>query len=104
MTQTRPANKKQNRGTDNSFECNTLLVTHVIHSLQLLPGDRRPIVEHEGRARGQSGHVTQPDFEEADLDEDQLVVLAQIAETGNPFREFHHPLDTGRYVRGKLLP
>lgn len=48
--------------------------------------------------------MAQPDLEEADLDEDELVVLAQVAEAGDPLRELHHPLDARGDVGGELLP
>lgn len=78
--------------------------THIVHNFKLLPGNWSAVVEHERSVRSESGHVAQPNFEEAYLDEYELVVLAQIAKTRYSFRELHNPLHAGGNVGRELLP
>lgn len=71
--------------------CN--VVTYIIHEVHLLAGDVGAIGEGEWGIWCKSCHMTQPDFEEANFDEDQLVVLTQVTETykkkENPYPSLH---------------
>lgn len=78
--------------------------TYVVHGLDLVSRDGGPVVEHQGRRGNESRDVRQPNFKKSDLYQYQLIVLAQFAETGDAFRELHHPLHAGRDVRRELLP
>lgn len=76
----------------------------LVHELELLPGDVGAVLEGHGRVGGHLGDVAQPDLEEADLYQDQLVVLGQLAEAGDALGELDDPLDRGRDARRELLP
>lgn len=55
-------------------------------------------------AVGSLGDVHQPHLEEAELDQNQLVVLGELTEAGNALGELDHPLDAGRDEHGQVLP
>lgn len=46
----------------------------------------------------------QPDLEEAQLDENELVVLGEITEARYAFRKLDNPLNAGRNSGRELLP
>lgn len=48
--------------------------------------------------------MTKPHFEKTNLNQYQLIILTQIAETRYSFGELHYPLDAGRDIGGELLP
>lgn len=83
---------------------NSPLRSHLVHQFQLLAGEVGTVFKGHRIVGGHLGDVAEPHLEEADLDQDQLVVLRELAESRHPFRELHHPLYRRRHPRGKLLP
>lgn len=69
-----------------------------------MPGDEGAVLEGHRALGCHLGDVSEPDLEEADLDEYELVVLGELAEAGHALRELDDPLDRGRDARGELLP
>ena len=78
--------------------------TYLIHELELLPGNVSTVLEGHRRVRCHPGDVAEPDLEEADFNEYQLIVLGELAEAGHALRELDDPLDRGCDARGELLP
>jgi hypothetical protein len=57
------------------------MVTYVVHDVHLLTGDVGAISKGKRGIRCKSCYMTQPDLKEANLDEDQLIILTQVTET-----------------------
>jgi hypothetical protein len=55
--------------------------TYIVHEVHLLTADVGTISKSKRGIRCKSRYMTQPDLEEANLDEDQLIVLTQVTET-----------------------
>ncbi|MPC36610.1 hypothetical protein E2C01_030074 [Portunus trituberculatus] len=60
----------------------TEVLTHIEHDLHLCAGDVRAIAEGEGVVQGADHptHMRQPHLQEANLDQNELVILGQLRE------------------------
>lgn len=57
------------------------MITYIVHEVHLLTGDVGAISKGKRGIWCKSCYVTQPDLKEANLDEDQLIILTQVTET-----------------------
>lgn len=79
-------------------------LAHLIHEFDLLPRDVSAIFESHRAVGGHFGNVSEPNLEESDFDEDELVVLSEVAKAWYSFGEFDDPLDRGGDSCSELLP
>jgi len=78
--------------------------SYLIHQLQLLSSEVGAVLEGHRIVVGHLGDMAEPHLEEADLDQDQLIILRELAEPRHSLRKFHHPLHRRCHPRGELLP
>lgn len=57
------------------------MITYIVHEVHLLTGDVGAISKGKRGIWCKSCYMTQPDLKEANLDEDQLIILTQVTET-----------------------
>lgn len=79
-------------------------MTYIIHDVHLLSSDSSAIIEGEAGSRSESRYLRQPELEEAQFDEDELVVLAELLEAWDSFGKLYNSLDVRRHTTRPLLP
>lgn len=78
--------------------------SYLVHQFQLLSSEVGAILKGHRIIGCHLGDMAQPHLEEADFDQDQLVILRELAESRHSFRKLHHPLYRRGHPRGELLP